>query len=213
MYTIDFNSWYGLIVAAGAGLSALVAIWKAVAFLRAKILVVTEGVESFVTFPDDAEVTFKALAASIEEIAQELRTNGGSTLKDAINRIEKTQAFTLTRQRALLDSHGLAIFETDEEGDCTHANQFYLDAVGRGMPEVAGKGWISCIAPEDRERVATEWYRAVSDNRMFNGKYSFVASDGTTFMSVVSAHPVKNNSNKIIGYVGMMIPVGDIPNG
>lgn len=74
-----------------------------------------------------------AMMAQINAITAELRPNGGSSLRDSINRIEQCQKEISTRQlisdqrqRAILSDMNFGVLETDASGNCIWANRWAI---------------------------------------------------------------------------------------
>jgi PAS domain S-box-containing protein len=49
---------------------------------------------------------------------------------------------------------------------------------GLKAEEAYGAGWIRALHPKDRERIATEWYAAIREHRLFKSVYRFLRPDG-----------------------------------
>lgn len=110
----------------------------------------------------------------VKTIRKELTPNGGSSLRDAINRVERKMESIEFAQHISWDFYSVPMFRTDGAGACQWVNQTYLDLVKRGKEFVLGKGWESCIHYEDRENVAREWENACKDSRNFDMSYRMV---------------------------------------
>ena len=134
--------------------------------------------------------------SSVAEVVKELKPNGGSSLRDAVNLI-------VAKQRArdnTTEQYG--VFETDKNGGCTHCNLQYLRMTGRTQEEVIGNGWVNCIYPEDRAYVREQWAEAVQDNRDFEMQYRMVNADGEPFEVIGRAVVMKDQLGRAIGYYG-----------
>lgn len=134
--------------------------------------------------------------SSVAEVVKELKPNGGSSLRDAVNLIVAKQ-----RARDNTTEH-YGVFETDKNGGCTHCNLQYLRLTGRTQEEVIGNGWVNCIYPEDRAYVREQWAEAVQDNRDFEMQYRMVNADGEPFEVIGRAVVMKDQTGRAIGYYG-----------
>jgi PAS domain S-box-containing protein len=186
---------------------------------------------TFATLPDRLESLEKSVdrkinelrvfhESDVAEIKKELTPNGGTSIKDTVNKLAtsvenisnslnalSTQGSRMEiRQQSILHSVSIPTFETDREGHCTFANKAYLDLAGRSMEDVKGPGWINIIHPEDRKRVRDEWNLAVHEKRNFELTYKIVCHEKMIFEVTCLATPITGN-----GYIGKfetVVPLG-----
>lgn len=148
-------------------------------------------------------------AASIHQIIKkELNTNGGLSLKDAINRIELRLSLQDGKHKATLSLLDSPIWESDEDGNYIWVNRAYRRITGYDIDSVKDMGWISIIAPEHREAVSEEWESSVKDHRHFSLTYNIVTSFGKVLSVDVEGYPIYlNNKNKNIvkGHIGILL--------
>lgn len=142
-----------------------------------------------------------------EKILQELYTNDGSSLRDTINRLDRRQIILNDRILGILDRDDMAIFETDNKGQFIWVNSAYLSMSGRTLPDLIGHGWINSVLETDRNRVITEWDRAIEEQRTFEMTFSFQHqyTDRIT-LAFVKATP-NRSANEIVGWTGYISPV------
>jgi PAS domain S-box-containing protein len=135
-------------------------------------------------------------------IYQELRPNGGASLRDAIDR----QSAELVRLRglsaAVLNSSQIPTFECDPHGRCQFANEAYLRLVGRGREEVLGGNWENCIAQDVREDVMAVWHEAISEGRIFEMRYDYQQPNGHRINALVRADPIPDERGRIVCWLG-----------
>lgn len=83
-----------------------------------------------------------SLNTRVDDILSELKPNGGSSIKDAVTRIEIRQLFAGERQRALMQADTRGIFEADINGHLIWANKSFMQMLGaNSLQEVRGNGW------------------------------------------------------------------------
>jgi PAS domain S-box-containing protein len=147
----------------------------------------------------------------VAEIKKELTPNGGTSLKDTVNKlavgIDKiaTNIESLAvqgnrmeiRQQDILNSVTIPTFETNKDGECVFANKAYLELIGRAMDEIRGPSWINMIHPDDRARVRAEWLSAVTEKRTFELTYRIVGRDDMIYDVACAATSIAGN-----GYIG-----------
>jgi len=108
--------------------------------------------------------------------------NGGSTIKDALNRIEHKLFKLDFMNLSHLDIVPTPIFLATENGKYTWVNKAYLRMVGMSFDEVLGSGWEKAINPIDRQRVKEEWYVACQEQRPFHCTYKMIAGNKPIFI-------------------------------
>ena len=173
------------ITAVTAGLGASVFLWKKV--IRPTYIVVR---------------THMNTVHKIDFIFEELKPNGGASIRDAINRIEEGLNAARGMQRALLADHEDALFETDVNGNCIWMNRTYSRLVERTPAELIGHGWQNAIAQEDRKGLVEEWYAAVLEDREFVRDFSFETPSGRKIPVKVRSYKIPNADGVSMGYLG-----------
>jgi len=144
----------------------------------------------------------------LEQLQSEFKPNGGTSLRDAINRIETRLLIEQHARRALSMALDAGVFETDSQGLCIWVNQCYSDLSGLSVEEAKNYGWVTGIYESDRERVVTEWDSAVRQKRMFSLEYSMLNSKQHELSKVkCTAFPVFNAKNELIHYTGIVIKI------
>lgn len=145
------------------------------------------------------------MEGKLDTIIAELRPNGGSSIKDQINRLESSNIVSWSQKQLLLDIHPNGIFTTDKDGNCTFANRTYLDMIGGTMEDFRGNNWIKIVAPEDRNKVQEEWYDSVKENRDFDLEYSLIhLQNGSRIKVRGKGVPIRHPNGNVLGYNGII---------
>ena len=110
---------------------------------------------------------------TLTSIADQFKPNGGSSLRDVIDRIEITVAKNNSVATVLLQESPDAIFITDANGMCTWVNDTYTQWTGLSAEQALGMGWHAAIALNDRELVFEEWEKAIAHKVNFTGHYKW----------------------------------------
>lgn len=92
------------------------------------------------------------------------------------------------------------IIESDIYGDCIDTNAQYLNLVKKTLPEVIGKGWLSTVHPDDRERVSRAWYNSVLAGTPFEEEYRIQRDDGTIIWLSMKGVAMRDEK-KLLGYI------------
>jgi PAS domain S-box-containing protein len=152
---------------------------------------------------------FEKALPKINAISEQFRPNGGSSLKDAITRIEASlieSSADLKEMKKMfegqLDTSLDGIFVTDNKGWCLRANNGLQDIQGDSENGIKGYGWTKNLHPEDRDRVRQAWEDAVNHKGTFNEKYRFLnPKEGVIHVHCISA-PLKDDADgRYLGHV------------
>ncbi|MEG4814104.1 EAL domain-containing protein [Microcoleus sp. K5-D4] len=102
----------------------------------------------------------------------------------------------------------VGIFRADAAGDCLYVNERFLEMAGLTAPKALGEGWAQSLHPEDRERVLSQWYRAVTDKLPCKLEYRFCKGDFTTWV-FWQAVPEMTKSGEVLGYLVTLTDITD----
>lgn len=134
-----------------------------------------------------------------EKILAEFAPNGGSSLRDSINRIEALQ-FTSLRMT------GKAYWVSRADGTADYISPALAAIMGGNPEQFVQNGWIGAVPFEHRKRVVEEWNSSVIDKREFDCEYEYRHPDGTIVKVQGHALPMTakqaDGAFKTIGYLG-----------
>lgn len=103
----------------------------------------------------------------------------------------------------------VGIFRTDAFGKWTYLNEHGRAITGRSFDAVLGHAWAEAVHPDDRERVASEWHRAVYARSAFRAEYRFQHRDGRIRWVLGQALPETNAAGDLRGHVGTITDITD----
>jgi PAS domain-containing protein len=147
-----------------------------------------------------AIATLPRLAEQVEEIRKELVTNGGSSLRDAVNRIE--QASTVNAQMIkIMHAHGY--FRTDSDGYVIECSNSLCKTFRRRESELMGNSWISWIAEADREEISREWHRSIRERRDFDETFRIRMDEGPDLSLRMRACRLTGREGVYIGHLSI----------
>lgn len=146
----------------------------------------------------------------IESLALELRPNGGASLRDAVDRMEKTLTVVVdqtnliaVKQWTLVSLQPSPVFEASPDGECTRANTAYLSLVERDFEQIRGFGWENILHPDDRDELVELWGEAVKKRRPFDATFRIIAAQTKTIYRVQCyANPYLGHMNTLLGFLG-----------
>ena len=105
----------------------------------------------------------ESMVESLQQIKKELTTNGGSSIKDAINRIENRQIVLEHRTKAVFFDSKEAIFEVDKSGNMLWSNEKFNTFCDN--QKFTGLDWISIIDEPKRQEFIDELESCLKQNR------------------------------------------------
>lgn len=146
------------------------------------------------------------LMAAMQDLRDQLRTNGGTSLRDAVDRIERASNLNAARVSALTNFFDVGVFEADMNGGFIYANRKLCELTGYFPDQHLGAGWVMTVHPDDRDRVFEEWRSAAEFKREFMSTFRFQRLDGTSIVVECHSVPMKDHTGKIIGFCGHVQP-------
>jgi len=96
---------------------------------------------------------------------EELHPNAGTSLRDAVNRIESGMVFTGAKLRASFEQTGVDAFEANQRGEWTAVFGSFADQVGLDDDDLLGSGWVNSLAETTRGSTHSEWEASVRTGR------------------------------------------------
>ncbi|MFB0533130.1 MAG: PAS domain S-box protein, partial [Desulfatiglandales bacterium] len=120
-------------------------------------------------------------------------------------RAEEALRESENRYRELADLLPQTVFEIDERGNFTFANQYGFVSSGYTQEDIEkGLNALQLIVPEDRERVAQNIRKILAGERSQGYEYTALRKDGSTFPVLVYSSPIIRD-NKAVGLRGIVI--------
>lgn len=150
----------------------------------------------------------EAVAQDVQRIRSEVTVNGGTSLRDAVSRVECELA--MEREARRWTSGAPANYDVRvRDGFLTeaHVSAAYMTLTGLASSDVADNGWLRCVHPDDRERVRALALSAIEEEDVFVTSYRVrhVTSANETLVEHM-ARPVRVRRNApVIGWVGCLI--------
>ncbi len=152
-------------------------------------------------FTGQTERVNKLINTKLEEQEYELNTIHETTRKQ----IEKSELL----YRTLTSNAPVAIFNTNEEGECTYVNEEWLKYSGMEFNDALGYGYTNAIYPDDKERVINEWQEAVTNNKEFQSELRFLNKNGKITWLSAKATKLVDSNNNLLGHIGIAIDVSE----
>jgi len=161
----------------------------------------TRKIKPYISVTNDIAI----LKAEVAVISKELKPNGGKSIKDQINDLQASTKTILNRQRWILGNREEPIFETDEKGNFTWANNSLIRLTDRLFKDLENNNWINALCENTREEVNDSWQVAIENKRNFEHDIIIIDSKNRAFNA--KCHAVRQDDGK---YVGKLINIKEI---
>ena len=195
------QEYLNIIILGAGALAAIIGIWRR--YLKRGVCRFCEAIQNFYKAP-----------SRVLKVYTEIITNDGSSIKDQINYLERTQKELIKNQligaekaRIILEDHPVALIETDANGNVIWANNTYLQLVERDLKEVLNNGWVNVIDQEERSKVFDAWVEAVRQERPFEQEIHITTPNGRRIKALGCAFPiqVRETTHGYIGKVKILV--------
>jgi hypothetical protein len=149
-----------------------------------------------------------ALTEKVSTIEKEVRTNGGSTIKDATLELSDACHLIQAKTNFLFNRTDTPHFElAPATGELVFANSTMCDMLALSMGEVTGRGWLKAFHPEEQTSVWTKLQDCIHQDAPYAGRYRLICQyTGQVRMVVdVTTTAIKSpKSHKVLTIWGEM---------
>lgn len=123
---------------------------------------------------------------------------------------EEALAASEARYRVLADLNPQAIWMGAPDGSITYANQNFLDYLGLTIEELNFARWLGAFHPDDQQRVQETWNHSVATGEDYDLEARIIrARDGHDRWWWIRAQPVRDESGRILHWLGVAIDIDD----
>lgn len=146
-----------------------------------------------------------------------VRDPGGATLGVGVVATDVTERLAAEsrirdseeRFRTLAEVVPQMVWMTDAAGLVEYMNHRWLDYTGQSEAEVAGRGWLRALHPDDAPAVAERWRVAVESDTPYEAEYRMRGSDGSYRWSLARGIPLRDAHGRIVRWFGTTTDVHD----
>ena len=122
---------------------------------------------------------------------------------------ERALAFQEALYRTLIQAAPQIIWVADADGQVALLNKAWHEFSGRTDEESLGTRWAEALHPEDLPDVLAKWERAYTHGETYSGECRFQGKDGSYETFIFIGAPVRDDSGKIINWVGINTNIAD----
>jgi PAS domain S-box-containing protein len=113
------------------------------------------------------------------------------------------------RYRVLADLNPQAIWMGAPDGSITYANQRFLDYSGLTTETLGDRNWLNAFHPQDQQRVMDAWTHSVATGDEYDLEARLIRDDGKSRWLWLRAQAVRDDSGKILHWLGVAIDIDD----
>ena len=103
----------------------------------------------------------------------------------------------------------VAIFQIDQNNECTYVNEFWSQITGQESSMALGYGWLQTIHPDDREQIHQQWMQTIEQRASYQGEGRCIKLDGTIRYYYCQALPKLDENGVFKGYIGTLTDISD----
>ena len=147
--------------------------------------------------------TFNAMVDEVGRRSTELVESNQGLIREIAERQAAEDALreSESRFRVLADHAPVLIWINDQRG-CMFVNREYLNFSGRTMEQLAERGWMELLHPEDVEETVAAYGRAVEQRGRFETEYRLRRADGRYRWFKSTGVPRLRPDGGLLHYVG-----------
>lgn len=147
-----------------------------------------------------------SIMSTLDDIKKEVKPNGGSSLRDSIDRIESLQSKHNLINTAQLSVSNVAYWESDNKGRFVVVSQAFCRLLAVSESEIKGSNWATMLHKEDKANVLREWADCIKFERSFSMEFRFVRPNKSVVKVEAKAYPLINKG-QMIGIWGRVTEV------
>lgn len=108
------------------------------------------------------------------------------------------------RFRSLVTATAQQVWTTDARGEVVEDLPSWREFTGQSRDEIMGSGWLKAVHPDDRERSAAVWSKAVESYSLYESEFRVRRHDGEYRDVRVRGVPVLEKDGSIREWVGIL---------
>jgi PAS domain S-box-containing protein len=129
-----------------------------------------------------------------------------------IDAMKETEHALQMREHELLsivDTVPSMLWSTSPTGESTHLSQRFREYWGVSFEEIANRGWVNLIHPDDREDTTEAFFRAIETGDSFSTTQRLRRADGEYRWHHSMGEPLRDPDGKIIQWYGLSIDIDE----
>jgi eukaryotic-like serine/threonine-protein kinase len=106
--------------------------------------------------------------------------------------------------RSLADLIPGVVWTARADGWIEYANQFWFDFTGMTLERTQGSGWTAALHPDDADRVAQVWSRALETGELVEVDYRIRRVDGVYRRFLARGKPLRDREGRVVKWFGTL---------
>lgn len=148
--------------------------------------------------------TCNSLTEELKTISSELKTNGGSSLKDFVINIDRQLVHIEGWQKYIDETSGNATFKLGPNGSMTYASPKLCCILDADREELHFRNWVAKVISSDRQMVLRDLEDAIENKMPLDTTATFKVGN-TSVRLHVTATPHVQPGGDLIGFFGRVI--------
>ncbi len=132
-----------------------------------------------------------------------------SKLVRSLTQKEQELLVSNQRYRSLVFAFAQNVWTTNAQGEVVSDIPLWRAITGQTETEIQGRGWLSALHPDDREKTAKLWMDAVETKSVYETEYRIRRYDGSYGYFTVRGVPVLNADGSVREWVGICDDISD----
>jgi PAS domain S-box-containing protein len=104
----------------------------------------------------------------------------------------------------------VGILQADANGMCVSANEAWCQLTGLTQEQTVGHRWNLAVHPDDVADVMRKWEESVRAAKPYLNQVRVVRPDGSIRTVMATARPVRDDRDRLTGFVGTVMDVTDV---
>jgi len=111
--------------------------------------------------------------------------------------------------RTILETIPAFVWTAGPDGTIDFITESWFERMGHTREQVFGAGWASMIHPDDRERLLTEWRKAIAEGRPLDAEMRGCDASGKYRWLLTRAVPLRDEGGAVIRWYGTLTDIDD----
>jgi len=150
---------------------------------------------------------FPTLVVDVRKIIADIKPNSGSSLREAVDRIESRSIMMERTCEAFHQDGPVALFRCTTDGRNIDVNRTYCRLLKCTKEELTGYGWRNFLRASVDPSYDDVWRPSFEEGREVEFSIEFKDSDGNPVDLDVHAYPISDTQGEIVQYLGLLYPV------